>query len=160
MDHETYCHWGYGPSLVLQDDYDYSQYRLMMFKPHGLWITTDSEDGWREWCLREEFGCGSYRFDLRIKPEANLLWLKTEEEMIEFTDEYELKDNNPVKGLRFWLDWQRVMDKYQGIMIFPCQYRMRMDDRTTWYNPWDCASGCIWKPASVLEIIDYDLPVR
>lgn len=42
------------------------------------------------------------------------------------------------------LDWLKVKQKYQGIIIAPYQWKCRMAQETKWYYGWDCASGCIW----------------
>ena len=45
----------------------------------------------------------------------------------------------------YMLDFLKVMDEYDGIIIAPYQYSCRlMNSSTAWYYGWDCASGCIW----------------
>jgi hypothetical protein len=66
------------------------------------------------------------------------------------------------------IDWPKVSERYDGVVIAPYVWSLRMGDyemiegrmRKTpdsaisdWYYPWDCASGCIWK-ASAIKAFD------
>lgn len=42
------------------------------------------------------------------------------------------------------ISWKKVRKNYDGIIIAPYQWDCRNASETTWYYPWDCASGCIW----------------
>jgi hypothetical protein len=48
------------------------------------------------------------------------------------------------------IDWQRVAEQHQGIIITPYQWECRYS--IDWYYIWDCASGCIWDPDAIESI--------
>lgn len=122
-------------------------------KPKGLWVST-VEDGWYEWCSAEGFRLGSLACEAEIilVPEANILWLKTADEVRDFSKLYRCHDD-PNGGNCAWIDWPKVAEQYQGILIVPYQYKCRLTPDTFWYYGWDCSSGCIWDPACIGEII-------
>lgn len=47
--------------------------------------------------------------------------------------------------------------RYDGIVITPYVWSMRLDRSAFWYYGWDCASGCIWNASAVAELVP--LPV-
>lgn len=105
-------------------------------KPHGLWLAVD--DDWRRWCESEEFALERLvvNYGMTIVPDANVLHLKTPEDLYDFTEIY---------GLGHWhVNWPLIAMQYAGIVIAPYQWSCRLNTRTDWYYPWDCASACIW----------------
>lgn len=119
------------------------------FKPIGFWVSDeDEEDCWSKFCKREyESGLGAIAHDVALKKDANILWLKNPWELDDFTDEYRV-DSEFLSSI--YIDWQRVAEKYDGIMITPYQYMRRHDfDASSWYYPWDVASGCIWNAKAI-----------
>ena len=50
------------------------------------------------------------------------------------------------------IQWDRVAERYQGIVITPYIWSRRLEPETHWYYPWDCASGCIWDGEAVESI--------
>ena len=111
-------------------------------KPRGLWVSVDGERDWPEWCAEEEFGIGPNRFIVTLAADANILHLTTAEEITEFHAEYRSGNDD------FYLDHQRVAEKYQGLIIAPYQWSLRWDG-PSWYYSWDVASGCIWDAAAI-----------
>src|SRR5687768_6995229 len=108
-----YVHHSSNPHLILLDEYPYCNRRL--FKPGGLWISDESELSWATWCEREEFGLRPYKYSVELLEDANLLWLKTEQETIDFDNKYSIQ---PFPGSRLTMvDWDRVQREYQGIMV-------------------------------------------
>jgi len=133
-------------------------------KPVGLWVSDKSEEGWLAWCRSEDFGYGPYEYEVTLKKGANILFIKTLEELDEFDTMY--SESLPSlagskrelllelsKNLLMWINWERVIEEYDGIMIFPYQYKRRYE--YMWYNAWDCASGCIFYPSRCVESIKY-----
>lgn len=143
-----YVHYSNNPELRLKENYPYAPHYI---KPWGLWVSDDSSQSWKEWCEREDFGLGAFRYLVEIKDESKLLWLKTEEDILAFNEEYSFNPYSDVKGY-VAIEWSRVREEYLGIMIFPYHYGLRFCTEMLWYGGWDCASGCIWKPTEVLTI--------
>ena len=60
--------------------------------------------------------------------------------------------------------WKDVMNKWQGIFIYPYHWQIRHHEHFRWYNTWDCSSGCIWDLDVIEGIeqvrINYDLEER
>ena len=50
------------------------------------------------------------------------------------------------------IDWAEVASKYDGIIISPYQWSLRLDMEMMWYYGWDCASGCIWNISAIKEL--------
>jgi len=143
-------------------------------KPNGLWYDCDKE--WIDW-IKDEMPNWveryNYIYTVHLN-KSNILELKTEEDVLNFTQEYgyqkgksvninELRkrlgydDDLEYQGLYDALDgfsgmdidWEKVASEYAGIEICPCQWDLRMDSRANWYYSWDIASGCIWNPAGI-----------
>jgi hypothetical protein len=136
-------------------------------KPSGFWITDDSEECWRSWCVGEQFNleCLTHRHEV-ILDERNILILRSALQLDIFTKEFETfqvwgPDEEPRKYRDRCIDWGRVAEWYDGLIVTPYQWSRRMADGFSWYYGWDCASGCIWKAAAILEVrlieIDYDV---
>jgi len=62
-------------------------------------------------------------------------------------------DPDGTKGLDKMIDWPRVAEHYAGIEICPYLSSKRMDDDAFWYYGWDVASGCIWSPKGIKELV-------
>lgn len=149
-----FVHWSREPKLELQDDYPYDPEFFRPFKPRGLWVTDESDISWEKWCAENDFGCGQHRIDLAVTDQANLLWLKTEQDILNFTDQYGKGLSDKMPDYKLAIRWEEIVSQYHGIMIFPYQWGLRLDDRVPWYYPWDCASGCVWKPKTALQVVD------
>jgi hypothetical protein len=145
-------------------------YRYLGDKPNGLWISDAEDYGWLDWCTDEDFHVELYTFahKVELKKNARILYIRTDKQLLAFTKKYELKDGSINKVLResherfnemnpeltkfmherkptIWeIDWPRVASKYQGIVITPYLWNLRLHNYTQWYYGWDCASGCIW----------------
>jgi hypothetical protein len=120
-------------------------------KPRGLWLSDDSDFGWKEWCEGEEWnlhGLASQQ-DFTLAPGANVLHIATAAELIAFDAEYSVPLYPESRYTRH-PEWARVVEKYDGILITPLQYEMRFD--LTWYAGWDCASGCFWNLSALEEV--------
>ncbi|RYE19920.1 MAG: hypothetical protein EOP45_11870 [Sphingobacteriaceae bacterium] len=60
--------------------------------------------------------------------------------MVEFTEKHKADTSNSFGDIE--IDWTSLATDYDGILISPYQYCMRL--RYLWFGGWDCASGCIW----------------
>lgn len=126
-------------------------------KPKGLWVSDEDEYGWREWCEDNQFGedrmtCAHL---VELADDARAMTLTSAEDIDRFTDQYGHERDG---GHYYWADWERLATTHQGILITPYIWQRRMTNHTSWYYPWDCASGCIWDPAAVKSITPIDLP--
>lgn len=112
-------------------------------KPKGLWISVEGEYDWRWWCLGERFRLTNLRHvhEVKLTPSANILWIRTIEQLDEFDRTYAVGFDGLVRSYR--VDWRAVATKYAGIIITPYQWERRLGGML-WYYAWDCASGCIW----------------
>lgn len=126
-------------------------------KPHGLWISVEGIPGdynWKKWCKDERYRLKhlTYSYEVIFKDDARILHLKTPEEIFSFTKEYPNKTRDwDAEWDTYALDWHRVKDKYQGIIIAPYQWGCRLCLKSSWYYGWDCASGCIWDLTCIKE---------
>lgn len=114
------------------------------FKPRGLWVSVDGEDDWPTWCAAEEYGIGPHRFVVTLTDTADILHLATPEQIRDFGREY--------GGDYYDIDWTRVAEKHQGIIIAPYQWSLRLAHEVAWYYPWDAASGCIWDATAIAAV--------
>lgn len=123
-------------------------------KPAGLWLSVDGEDDWAAWCEAEQFVDLSrhIRYEVVLALDANLLLLDTAEAVQAFTREHGRTARWSERGTVDGIDWARVAAAYQGIIIAPYQWSLRLELETFWYYGWDCASGVIWDAAAVKEL--------
>lgn len=117
-------------------------------KPGGFWVSVDdNSEGWREWCNEQQFEVEhlAYAYKITLKNDARILYITTDAELHTFTEQYKSDHKlNLHSDFVHAIDWPRLAEKYQGIIITPYLWRSRNDFRTFWYYGWDCASGCIW----------------
>lgn len=133
--------------------YDQRQEKHFL-KPNGLWLSVSGSDDWESWCRANEFGCGDIVYRVTLRADANIAWLCSGADIDMFhttwsepgevwrggtaplSDEY--------VRLHWEVNWQRVAQQFDGIIITPYQWSRRMGG-PFWYYGWDCASGCVWK---------------
>ena len=129
--------------LVEQKDVE-----LFALKPSGLWVSAG--DAWAV-AAEDMFGTEVVRHAslVTLAPDANILHLETIGDIDRFTEQY---IDRPFDGCPQIIDWHRVAEQYQGILIVPYQSRRRLTPHTFWYYGWDCASGCIWDTAAVASV--------
>ena len=119
------------------------------FKPKGLWVSVPGDDDWPSWCRSNEFGDLTLRTRFTLVPDANVLWLRTVDEIDTFHDEFASKSGPSY--LHGFIYWRAVADRYAGVIIAPYQWSRRLHGEAhRWYYSWDCASGCIWRPRRAL----------
>ena len=123
-------------------------------KPNGLWISVEGEYDWKSWCEEADFSTEnlSVAYELTLKEDANILHLKTAEEVIEFGKLYRFNESKIDDDKYIYhIKWTNVREKYQGIIISPYQWECRLGIITSWYYGWDCASGCICDLSCIKE---------
>lgn len=135
-----YTHYSHN---IFELDRNHRYWNTHFIKPGGLWISKDGESSWDHWCASEEFGIGDHKYELTLLKNNNLLHLCDYADLTNFTNQYKKADDPRFEGLgSMWIDWDRVKQGYQGLMIFPYCWEARLE--LMWYYGWDCASGCIW----------------
>jgi len=130
-------------------------------KPGGLWLSDDSEYGWRAFVMdRVAEGCSgwadgeelfNYRYDFEIveHEDGQVLYLESSSELYEFARSYgELGFRECVVddtlGYGLHIGWDQVKADYMGILIAPFHPSLsRKEPYFHWYR-FDCASGCFW----------------
>ena len=121
------------------------------YKTPGLWVSVEGPDDWVEWCRSESFGTFDHATEVTLAPGARILHLSTVEQVEAFDLEYA---GGPAHFRE--IDWQAVRAKYQGIIIAPYQWSIRLGPN--WYYGWDCASGVIWDAAAVVALRPIEPP--
>jgi hypothetical protein len=123
-------------------------------KPRGLWLSDDSDYGWKEWCDQERF----HEMHLEtVTPfyfteDANILWLRTPGEIRALSTKHGSTLSN--LGSIYNIDWPTIAEQYDGILITPYQWDCRMGSDTFWYYSWDVASACVWNTSILKEVSD------
>jgi hypothetical protein len=124
-----------------------------MFKPIGLWVSVEGiGDGWREWCEAEHFALDRLTVETEIilAPKARILRLSSPDDIDAFSEEWRGPPRPYLDGSML-IDWPRLAENYQGIIIAPYIWERRLSDDCRWYYAWDCASGCIWDADAIAE---------
>jgi len=143
-------HYSANEIKELKNDYKYPNKSCFYcrMKPLGLWVSDDDDYGWRQWCEKNDFCLENlqYSYEIELKEKANILLLKSEEDILHFTAKYKIEDSHPqIDGIL----WQKVKDDYEGILITPYRNELAYHLQSDWYHGWDCASGCIWDITSI-----------
>ena len=149
--------------IVFGDTYDETRkpgkyYLRPYFKPEGLWFSLENDDelydgSWSDFCHQSEIMCSRliYKYYVRLTTDANVLILDTVADMYKFRKNYQYTNEAPLyRDLA--ICWQDVAKEYQGIIIAPYHYSLRLHPDFHWYHPWDCASGCVWDIYTVQSI--------
>lgn len=124
-------------------------------KPDGLWLSDESEFGWKEWCEDSGFRLEglTHRADFQIDL-ADVCILNSVPKILEFHREY---SRRPMQRGITLIDWCRVTDRYKGILISPYSWELRLEPEMIWYYGWDCASACIWDASILVEIDRFEV---
>ena len=122
-------------------------------KPRGLWVSVEDGWGWRDWCEAEEYGdiSRARRYRIRLAADAEVLWLRGASDIDRFHAEY--AERWEAKFYLWEIRWPEVAERWDGIIIAPYVWERRLgSEASTWYYPWDCSSGCIWKPRAIAGV--------
>ena len=115
---------------------------------------TQKYDGsWRDYLEQECHGDErlTYKYHVELASCANLLIISDISGMYAFGKKYEYTGEPEYFG-RLAIRWQDVAMDYQGILIAPYQWSLRLDSDFRWYYMWDCASGCIWDISAIQSL--------
>ncbi len=142
---DTYKHFTDKPIVELHSVKEQKDLRL--YKPNGFWISDETDHGWKQWCIDEEFNLDRLNLVYTVTVDlSNILQINTEAALLLF-DRYFAKGGNRFSKQ---IDWDLIAQRYSGIIITPYQWGQRLD--LMWYYGWDCASGCIWDVSAVKSI--------
>jgi hypothetical protein len=127
------------------------------YKPQGLWLSDEaSEDSWSAWCQDEGFKLEALACRTRVYLDrhATVLIITRAMQLRHFSHRYHAPflGASRRESYAMAIDWARVAEVYQGIVITPFQPECRLDDATWWYYGWDCASGCIWDADAIARM--------
>jgi len=123
-------------------------------KPRGLWLSDadQPEDDWPSWCKAEDFHLDeiTHRHEVVLAEGWDILHIGTIQQLRDFHAEYSvpIAPGMPID----YIDWRRVADDYDGIIITPYQWTVRLDLDLHWYYTWDVASACIWNVEAIESI--------
>lgn len=125
------------------------QAKARTYKPHGFWLSDeDAEQSWSKWCTDDDYGLGAVTTTFDLVAGHNVLILSTASDLRDFTADF----SRGTERYHADVDWQGVADKYQGMLITPYQWTLRLDSTVNWYYPWDCASACVWDVAALRRV--------
>jgi hypothetical protein len=122
--------------------YDQKDVRGGYGKPRGFWLSVDGPDDWKAWCESNEWRTEAleFRMAFTVSPDADVLVLTNVDELVAFADEYGVIEHGSLHNI----DWVKVAERYDGIIIAPYIWPYRLELDYIWYYGWDCASGCFW----------------
>lgn len=155
-------HYSYSPIGTVAPIY-YEQ--ELNQKPEGFWVSCEGIENdpglsWRNFWIREmEYttcegeenrydNCCDFKHRIHLHNNINLLILNTVDKMEDFSYRY-ASQYNPYR-----VDWPRISENYQGILIYPYFMSLRLEVDFCWYYGWDCASGCIWD-TNAIQMIEF-----
>lgn len=151
MDYKYY-HYSNKP-LVIDKKYKVYNSKGAINKPSGLWISVNDE--WKKWCIEENFHIEELytQNEIKILDFSKIFISNTIEDIKSFKDKYSKLDS-----LIIFIDWQKVMKDYDGIIIhnfYDLKYKddLLYDEKFMWLYSWDIPSGCIWN-LNIIEVID------
>lgn len=130
-------------------------------KPRGLWVSVEGEDDWPSWCRAEEFrlDCLRVEHEIVLRPTARIIRLGSREALYGFQTKYGVGEAHTYAAHTWadvhswvdtWIDWRRVAQDADGIVIAPYQWPVRLT--LSWYYSWDVASGCIWNLDAIASL--------
>ncbi len=127
-------------------------------KPSGFWLSAVGGMDWKKFCHDCNWSLGiTVETEFRLKDISNVMVLRGARDLHEFTGRFGVA--NPTKAESNsellnepCIDWRKVAEVCQGIIIAPYVGECRMDRYTGWYYFWVCASGCIWDVDAIERI--------
>lgn len=78
-------------------EYAFNLHDGNFFKPVGLWLSDESNHGWKKWCKNEEFGLDRLKYETKFKVNLeNILILDKPKKILDFSKKYQF---NPFEKL-------------------------------------------------------------
>jgi hypothetical protein len=124
-------------------------------KPNGLWVSCEGDDDWPTWSRAEEFGVERLAcvVEVTLTQDANICYISSADQLLAFHQEYATLDGPGGTILGKYMDWDRVKAEWDGLIIAPYLWSMRLSREVPWYYGWDCASGSIWNLSVVSTVL-------
>jgi hypothetical protein len=120
-------------------------------KPIGLWFSVGDGIDWITLCEKRHAENGwcldvlKYQTEIVLTECANILCLKTAEDIDTFTTKYVLSSDGTTRSI----NWPLIAKHFGGIIIAPfCAERCDCE-RTRWYDYWEVSCGCVWQANAV-----------
>lgn len=137
LSHFTYYPFIFDPNRTYKDP--------TVFKPNGLWLSDESDYGWKKWCMSNDWNLPGLKFETRFElvHPKDVLIIQGNKDIQEFQAKYKLGPGSKAY-LDDWIRWSEVKKDFAGIIITPYLWEYRLSYGYGWYYTWDCASGCIW----------------
>lgn len=155
LTHFSENEWTFDQGFVYPKNPTDLQDERLTFKPKGLWLSDETQFGWKQWCENEDFRTEHLKVEKSfLLDPSSICILDSDTKIQHFDEEYRLSIRPDFTHV-YIIDWNRVSSKYKGILISPYSWRMRMGPM--WYYGWDCASACIWD-LSALTPLESSLP--
>ena len=111
-------------------------------KPYGLWYACGLDwIRWVSWEMPHWLTPYIYGIDVDL---SDMKVIETDRTLDAFTRMY--------ASSKYTIRWSEVAEVYAGIEICPYIDSRRMTSSTSWYYPWDVASGCVWEAEAVLDL--------
>ena len=127
------------PTLQVKPDYAGQ-------KPDGLWYSCG--DSWIEWIKLNLAGSlekANYLYEVKLGEE--IIQISSDDEFDNFQSEFGFSSLDGGA-----INWKEIQEQeYNGIEI--CPHNRERREELDWYYKWDVASGCIWNPSGVSDII-------
>jgi hypothetical protein len=89
--------------------------------------------------------------DVELVPNANVLILRSAEEIDRFNAEW-TEHGNAGEMFFSYIAWSTLRQKFDGLIVTPYIWDRRLAPNCMWYYGFDCASGCIWHPTAIRSI--------
>jgi hypothetical protein len=131
--------------------YDVDQSRLVEspcgIKPNGLWFSVGDGADWRALSATNRWNVDDVKFQTEIvfSEYANILRAEGAADIDKLTSEYGKNDGQAI-------DWRRVAETFDAIIIAPLCVERSGHDQTRWYRWWECSCGCVWQSHAVKRL--------
>jgi hypothetical protein len=134
-------------------------------KPDGLWFCAAEEnEGWAEFVRKKvregntSFSLDQIRLRTRVKfcTASKVLFIYDGDGFDRFTENYGRISEETLERTRNlfrrppFIDWPRVAQEFDAIVISPLREDLLQNSKFEWYRCWDVASGCVWNPMAVV----------
>lgn len=122
------------------------------FKPRGFWFSVKGDDDWPTLCRSEDFWIERLEVchEVVLADGWDILHISTPQGLLDLTERFGEKLHPNID--RLYINWAKVAEEYDGIIIDPYQWGLRLDDRVFWYYSWDCSSGVIWNLEAIKSL--------
>lgn len=113
-------------------------------KPNGLWFSVGDGSDWRALFERKGWGLSDVKYwtEIVFSESANILRAEGAADIDSLTAAYGKDDGHAI-------DWLRIAETFDAIIIAPHCVERSDHDKTYWYHQWECSCGCVWQSNAV-----------